>query len=91
MRYLRGAHVSSVHALFNGRFEVFEFTITPEMNVCGKMLKEINMRNKGIIAGITSSKGINTIPSGEYQLQAGDTLVVTSGRESLGFIQHLFS
>ncbi len=91
MRYLRGAHVSSVHSLFNGRFEVFEFTITAEMSVCGKKLKEINMKNKGIIAGITSAEGVNTIPSGDYKLQAGDTLVVTSGRESLGFIQHLFS
>jgi len=91
MRYLRGAHVSSVHALFNGRFEVFEFTITTEMKVCGKMLKEINMRNKGIIAGITSFEGINTIPSGDYKLQAGDTLVVTAGRESLSFIQNLFA
>ncbi len=49
------------------------------------------MRNKGYHRWHHLIKGNHTIPSGEYQLLAGDTLVVTSGRESLGFIQLLFS
>jgi len=91
LRYLHGSNFSSVHSLFNGRFEVFEFTITERMAVSGKPLKEINMRNKGIIAGITTISGQNILPTGDYILKAGDVLLVTAGRESIGFVQRLFS
>ncbi len=91
LKYLRGAHVSSVHSLFNGQFEIFEFQISSDMAVAGKKLKEINMRNRGIIAGITTEKGENIIPTGAYRIEIGDTLIVCAGRENLGFVQNIFS
>lgn len=91
LKYMRGDHVSSVHSLFNGRFEIFEFVISEEMAIAGKKLKEINMRNKGIIAGITTSKGHNIIPTGAYRIEIGDTLLVCAGREELGFVQKIFA
>lgn len=91
LKYMRGAHVSSVHSLFNGRLEIFEFVISSDMSVAGKKLKDINMRNKGIIAGITTSAGKNIIPSGAYRIEIGDTLLVCAGREELGFVQKIFS
>ncbi len=91
LKYMRGAHVSSVHSLFNGRFEIFEFVISSDMAIAGKKLKEINMRNKGIIAGITTIKGQNIIPTGAYSISVGDTLLVCAGREELGFVQKLFA
>ena len=91
LKYMRGAHVSSVHSLFSGRFEIFEFVISSEMAVAGKKLKDINMRNKGIIAGITTSEGRNIIPSGAYRIEVGDTLLVCAGREELGFVQKIFA
>ena len=91
LKYLRGAHVSSVHSLFNGRFEIFEFVISNEMEVVGKKLREINMRNKGIIAGITTATGKNIIPTGAYRIEPGDVLLVCAGREELGFVQKIFS
>lgn len=91
LKYMRGAHVSSVHSLFNGRLEIFEFVISSEMAVAGKKLKDINMRNKGIIAGITTSDGRNIIPSGAYRIEVGDTLLVCAGREELGFVQKIFA
>lgn len=91
LKYMRGAHVSSVHSLFNGRLEIFEFVISSDMAVAGKKLKDINMRNKGIIAGITTSAGKNIIPSGAYRIEIGDTLLVCAGREELGFVQKIFS
>jgi trk system potassium uptake protein len=90
MKYLRGSHVSSVHSLFEGLFEVFEFTISEGMSVAGKKLKDINMKNKGIIAGISTFDGQNIIPTGEYKLHPGDTLLVTAGRQALGNIQSIF-
>jgi trk system potassium uptake protein TrkA len=91
LKYLRGSHVSSVHSLFNGQFEIFEFQISSDMAVAGKKLKEINMRNRGIIAGITTEKGENIIPTGAYRIEIGDTLIVCAGRENLGFVQNIFS
>jgi trk system potassium uptake protein TrkA len=91
LKYMRGAHVESVHSLFNGRFEIFEFSITPGMAVVGKKLKEINMRNKGIIAGITKSDGKNLIPTGATLIEVGDTMLVCAGREELDFVQKIFS
>ena len=88
---MRGAYVESVHSLFNGRFEIFEFSITPGMAVVGKKLKEINMRNKGIIAGITKSDGKNLIPTGATLIEEGDTMLVCAGREELDFVQKIFS
>jgi Trk K+ transport system NAD-binding subunit len=61
------------------------------MAVAGKKLKDINMRNKGIIAGITTSDGRNIIPSGAYRIEVGDTLLVCAGREELGFVQKIFA
>jgi trk system potassium uptake protein TrkA len=91
LKYMRGSHVSSVHSLFGGQFEIFEFVITETMGVAGKKLKEINMRNKGVIAGITTGKGVNIIPTGAYRIEPGDTLLVCAGREELGFVQKIFS
>ncbi len=91
LKYMRGAHVSSVHSLFNGKFEIFEFIISQEMGVAGKKLKEINMRNKGVIAGITTHNGENIIPTGAYKIEAGDVLLVCAGREELNFVQKIFS
>jgi Trk K+ transport system NAD-binding subunit len=60
------------------------------MEISGKRLRDINMRNRGIIAGITTAEGKAIVPSGDYRLQNGDILLVTAGRDSLSFIQHLF-
>jgi trk system potassium uptake protein TrkA len=61
------------------------------MAVAGKKLKEINMRNRGIIAGISTKKGENIIPTGAYVINPGDTLLVCAGREELDFVQKIFS
>ncbi|MFA6688674.1 MAG: Trk system potassium transporter TrkA [Sphaerochaetaceae bacterium] len=91
LRYLRGKNVSSIHSLFNGRLEVYEFKIMETSKVCGKKLSEIDMRNRAIIAGITDTDGKNLIPSGSYKLAAGDIVLVTVNRESVDFVQKMFN
>ncbi|MDD4763870.1 MAG: Trk system potassium transporter TrkA [Sphaerochaetaceae bacterium] len=90
LRYLRGTNVSSVHSLFGGRFEIFEFTITETTKNVGHQLKDINMRNKGIIAGITKATKESIVPTGNYRLEQGDVLLVAASRESLSAVQQLF-
>lgn len=89
MRYLHGQNVSSMHSLFNGQIEAFEFTITAENPTVGKALKDIDMRGKGIIAGVTKTDGTNIIPGGFYTIEAGDTIITVIERKSTDFIQKL--
>ncbi|MGE4453729.1 MAG: Trk system potassium transporter TrkA [Sphaerochaeta sp.] len=90
LRYLRGTNVSSVHSLFNGQMEVYEFVIHPQSTACGKQLKDIDMRKKAIVAGITDSTGKSSIPTGFSTLNDGDTVVVATLRKATEFIQKLF-
>lgn len=90
LRYLRGNNVSSLHTLFDDQLEVFEFAISETSKVCNKMLKDLNMRKKAIIAGVTDEIGNSTLPSGNTILKAGDTVLVAALRDSAKYIQHLF-
>ena len=90
LKYMRGSHVASVHSLFGGSFEIFEFIISEKSRVVGKQIQEINMKNRGVIAGITSN-GKNIIPTGNYTITLDDILIVCAGREYLEFINQLFS
>lgn len=90
LRYLRGSNVSSVHSLFNGQLEVYEFIIHADSEVCGKQLKDINMRKKAIVAGITNDKGKSIIPNGYSTLNEGDTVVVAALRQATESIRKLF-
>jgi trk system potassium uptake protein TrkA len=91
LKYMRGSNVSSVHSMFNGRFEIFEFVIEKKMLVANTRLRDIEMRDRGIIAGITKANGKNIIPDGSYKIEVGDILIVCAGREHLGFVQKVFS
>ncbi len=90
LRYLRGSNVFSFHTMFNGQLEVYEFVIRSGSAVCNKQLKDINMRKKAIVAGITNERGENIIPSGLSTLTEGSTVLVAVLRNSSEFIQKLF-
>lgn len=90
LRYLRGTNVTSIHSLFNGQLEVYEFVIHAENMVCNKQLKDINMRKKAIVAGVTDHQGKSIIPTGSTTLKQGDTALVAVMRDSSDFIQKLF-
>lgn len=90
LRYLRGTNVTSIHSLFNGQLEVYEFVIHAENMVCNKQLKDINMRKKAIVAGVTDHQGKSIIPTGLTTLKEGDTALVAVMRDSSDFIQKLF-
>ena len=89
LRYIRGENYKSVHSLFDGKLEVFEFEIKDDTSVVNKKIKDINMRNKGLIAGIRR-EGSNIIPSGENILKVGDVILVTVERSHIDYVQKLF-
>lgn len=90
LRFLRGSNVESLHSLYNGQVEVFEFSINNTCSVCNKKLCEINMRKKAIVAGLTEKSGKSIIPTGNSILHEGDTVIVAAMRSSAEFIQKLF-
>ena len=91
LRYLRGTNVTSLHSLFNGQLEIFEFTINKTSKACGKKLSELNMRKKAIVAGLTTKKGEIVIPIGTITLNEGDRVLVAANRDSIDFIQNFFN
>jgi trk system potassium uptake protein TrkA len=90
LRYLRGKSVTSVHSLFNDQLEIYEFIVSKDSLVCNKQLKDINMRKKAIVAGVTDKEGNSSIPTGLTTLKEGDTVLVAVMRDSSEFIQKLF-
>ena len=89
MRYMHGQNVASMHSMFEGQIEAFEFTITKGNPVIGTALKDIDMRGKGIIAGVTKKDGTTMIPGGLYVIESGDALITIVERKSADFIQKL--
>jgi trk system potassium uptake protein TrkA len=71
LRYKRGKSVTSVHSLFNDQLEIYEFIVSKDSLVCNKQLKDINMRKKAIVAGVTDKEGNSSIPTGLTTLKEG--------------------
>ncbi|MFA5698843.1 MAG: Trk system potassium transporter TrkA [Sphaerochaeta sp.] len=90
LRYLRGSNVSSIHTLFDGQLEIIEYTIPKKSPLLGKMLKDIDMRTKAVVAGITTADGKNLIPTGDSLIEAGSTLLVAVKLEYTAFVDSLF-
>ena len=64
-------------------------TIAEGNPIIGRALKDIDMRGKGIIAGVTKKDGSTLIPGGLYVIEHGDALITVIERKSTDFIQRL--
>lgn len=90
IKCLRGNNIDSIHQLFDGQLEIFEFRIGDDNPCKGKKLSQLSMKGKGIIAGVTSNNGSNIIPSGSYVLTEGDTIIVSTTHQSEKEIERMF-
>ncbi len=88
-KYLHGNNIASMHSLFDGQIEAFEVQIPENGSIAGKLLKDIDMRGKGIIAGVTKPNSNTIIPGGLYKIQANDKLVLVIERKYTQTIQEL--
>lgn len=89
-RFLHGAHVASLHSLFDGKLEVFEYVIVNRSKAIGKQLKDFNMHGKGIVAGVTKPTKETLIPNGSYMIEEADILVLIVTQESALSITRMF-
>ena len=89
VRYLNGKKISNSYLLFGGSIEAFQFEVSPESKLKGKALKDIDIRGKGIVAGVVKGGNDTVIPSGNYVIEESDVLIVVMERKYIRDIRRI--
>ncbi len=88
-RYVRRGEVVALTKLNNMNAELLEFVVSPHSKVCNKKIKELGFPASAIIGGIVRDKrGI--IALGDFEIKAGDRVVVCCLPQSIGKVEKLF-
>ena len=90
VKHLRSGSIMSLHTLFDGNLEVYEYKINSNFEYLGKALKEVNLRGKAIIAGVKRSNGESFVPDGNYVFSENDTVLLCSTHDKSEYVQELF-
>lgn len=90
VKHLRGSTIETLHSLFDGALEVYEFVIGKDFRYLNKALKDVNLKGKVIIAGIKRGDGENFIPGGNYSFTLNDTVIVAAAHRDQQTVQELF-
>lgn len=90
VKHLRSGRIMSLHTLFDGKLEVYEYSISGSFRHLGKALKEVNLRGQVIIAGVKRSGDDAFVPGGNYVFTEGDTVLVCCLHSNSTFVQELF-
>ena len=89
LRYIRGRRYASAYSILDGKIEILELTLEENSPVVGKKIKEINLKNRALIAGLTRN-GKNMIPTGESELNGGDVVLITADRMAFADVLKIF-
>ena len=91
MKFLRGENVVTLHSIFNGEMEVYEYVLGEKFAHLGKKLMEVDLRGKCIIAGVKRNKtGESFVPNGQYEFTVGDTVLVACAHRSYDSVTEMF-
>lgn len=71
-------NIKTLHRLVGGRVEALEFNVGPGLPFIGVPLKDLNLREGMLVAGIVRQNGAPVIPSGADALQEGDDVVIVT-------------
>ena len=71
-------NIKTLHRLVGGRVEALEFNVGPGRPFIGVPLKDLNLREGLLVAGIVRQNGAPVIPSGADALQEGDDVVIVT-------------
>lgn len=89
-RYVRKGEVVAVTKLNNMNAELLEFLVSPSAKVCNRKIKDLDFPSTAIIGGVVrDKKGI--IALGDFQIQAGDRVVVCCLPQSISKVEKLFT
>ena len=89
LKFIRRGNVRSVHAIPGGKIEVMQMTVGDGCKAAGKRLADIKFPPHSLIIFIVR-EGRGMLPDGSLELQAGDDVVIISGKESIKRIEDLF-
>ena len=88
-RYIRQGEIVAMTKLNNMNAEILEFLVTPKSVVCNKLVKKIDFPRSAIIGGIIRD-GKGTIALGDFNIIAGDRVVVCCLPQSIKKVEKLF-
>lgn len=89
IRFTMSAEVISTKCLIGIDAEVFEFVAKPESPVTKKIIRKLNFPDKAIIGGITR-EGQGFIATGDFQIKAGDKVVVFALPQAFHAVDKMF-
>lgn len=88
-RYIRRGEVVAMTILNNLNAEILEFIVQPTSRATGKYIRDLNFPRNAIIGGvIRNEEGIMAL--GDFQIQAGDRVVVCSLPRAIKKVEKLF-
>ena len=88
-RFVRRGDVVAINKLNNMNAELMEFRVTPNSRVCNRKIRDLDFPISAIIGGvIRNGKGI--IALGDFEIIAGDRVVVCCLSQSIGKVEKLF-
>ncbi len=91
MKFLRGESVITLHSIFSGELEVYEFVLGENFSKLGKKLMDVDLKRRCIIAGVKrSQKSDSFVPDGSYEFKVGDTVLVACAHENYDAVTELF-
>lgn len=92
MESASSSKVKTLHRLVGGKVEALEFHISDDIPFTGIPLKELNLKNGILLAGIVRANGEIIIPFGSDVITPGDDVIVITSGTSLqdisGIIQN---
>ena len=92
VRFLRSDRIQSLHTLFDGELEVYEYQVNPGFRYIGKKLRDVPFGGKITIAGVRKKNGDdNFIPDGNYIIEEWDTLLIAAVHSNYAYVEKLMT
>ncbi|NER12410.1 Trk system potassium transporter TrkA [Leptobacterium flavescens] len=88
-RHIRKGEVVALTRLNNLNAEILEFIVKPSSAVTGKKIKNIDFPRSAIIGGVIRDN-VGIIALGDFEIRAGDRVVVCSLPRSISKVEKLF-
>ncbi len=88
-RHVRRGDISAITSFHGVNAEVIEFVVKPNSKISKKLIRDINFPLRALIGGLIRGNE-SFIVSGEFQVEAGDHVVVFAMPESIREVEKLF-
>lgn len=88
-RFVRKGKIEAITSLHGVDAEIIEYVIHKENRLTKKPLRELHFPDKAVVAGIIRGEE-SYFPTGDFQLQKNDKVIVLSQHEAIGKVEKLF-